>query len=77
MSKRTDMNLTASKTGQSTELVLLRLAAIAIDVRGMLSPQEISQVPALQKALNALDDVFRERYKEGHECHPDSDQSSL
>lgn len=73
MPKPSNLKLTARKARPSTELVLLRLAAIAIDVRGMLSPHEISREPALQKALSALDDVFRERYREAHEVHPDKD----
>jgi hypothetical protein len=73
MSRQLNSNLAVRKTSASTELVLLRLAAIAIDVRGMLSPHEISSVPALKQALSALDDVFRERYKEAHEAYPDQD----
>jgi hypothetical protein len=49
-----------------TELALLRLAAIAIDVRGMLAPHEISNLPPLDRALLALDEFFRDRYQEGH-----------
>jgi hypothetical protein len=73
MSKHLDPNLAATKAGGNTELALLRLAAIAIDVRGMLSPYEISRVPALKRALSALDDVFRERYEAAPETYEDKD----
>lgn len=75
MSKHLNPNLAAPKRSDSTELVLLRLAAIAIDVRGILSPHEISQVPALKRALSALDDVFRERCDDAAETYPDKDAS--
>lgn len=73
MSKQLNPKLTAPARSANTELVLLRLAAIAVDVRGMLSPYEISQVPALKRALAALDDVFRERYQGANEPCPEKD----
>lgn len=75
MSKPLNPNLAAPARRDSTEMVLLRLAAIAIDVRGMLSPHEISQVPALKRALCALDDVFRERCQEANESYPEKDSA--
>lgn len=64
MAKRTVSNGSVPLARRKAELAILRLAAVAIDVRAILSPHEISEVPALEKALTALDDVFRERYKD-------------
>jgi len=75
MSKQMNPNFAVPVRSGGTELVLLRLAAIAIDVRGMLSPHEISQVPALKRALCALDEVFRECYREASESHHDEESS--
>jgi len=73
MAKRPISNGGVPLARRNAELAILRLAAVAIDVRAILSPHEISEVPALEKALNALDDVFRERYKDTHGLHPDRD----
>lgn len=73
MAKRPISNDGVPLARRNAELAILRLAAVAIDVRAILSPHEISEMPALEKALNALDDVFRERYKDTHGLHPDRD----
>ena len=42
------------------DLSILRLAATAIDVRGSLAPRDITRVPSLQGAFDALDKVLSE-----------------
>jgi hypothetical protein len=53
---------TASETAVYLQLLILRLAAIAMDVRERLSPQEIQEVPNLERSLNALEQVFSGLY---------------
>jgi hypothetical protein len=71
MAKRPVSNGSVPLARRKAELAILRLAAVAIDVRAILSPHEISEVPALEKALTALDEVFRERYEDAHGLYPD------
>jgi hypothetical protein len=73
MSRRPMSDRNAPLARRKAELAILRLGALAIDVRAMLSPHEISEVPALERALTALDEVFRERYKDAHGLYPDRD----
>lgn len=65
MPKKTGRNRPAAERRREVELAMLRLAAMAIDLRGMLSPHEISDSPVLEKALSALDDLFQECYADG------------
>lgn len=73
MMERPKPDLAARNVNNDTERVILRLAAIAIDVRGMLSPHEISNVPALDRALLALDELFCDRQQEPHAPHSEID----
>jgi len=42
------------------DLCILRLAAMALDVRGQLQPHELRKVPSLESALSALEAVLDE-----------------
>ncbi|HVZ51700.1 MAG TPA: hypothetical protein VG986_07025 [Pseudolabrys sp.] len=63
----------APVANNDTERVLLRFAAIAIDVRGMLSPLEVSKVSALDRALLAIDALFRDGRQEVQPSHSEID----
>lgn len=65
MTRQQQTNGSSNHAWQDADLAVLRLAATAIDVRSMLTPQEISRRPALENALSALDDLFRECYGDG------------
>jgi hypothetical protein len=43
-----------------TELTILRLAAIAVDLRGQLTPERMAKAPSLITVLEACDRVFEE-----------------
>lgn len=43
-----------------TELMMLRLAAMAVDLRGQLTPAEFSKAPSLVFVLDACDLLFKE-----------------
>jgi hypothetical protein len=43
-----------------TELTILRLAAIAVDLRGQLTPERMAKAPSLITVLDACDRVFEE-----------------
>jgi hypothetical protein len=43
-----------------TELTILRLAAIAVDLRGQLTPERLAKAPSLITVLDACDRVFDE-----------------
>jgi len=43
-----------------TELTILRLAAIAVDLRGQLTPERMAKAPSLITVLDACDRVFDE-----------------
>ena len=43
-----------------TELTVLRLAAIAVDLRGQLTPERMAKAPSLITVLDACDRVFEE-----------------
>jgi hypothetical protein len=43
-----------------TELTILRLAAIAVDLRGQLTPERMARAPSLITVLDACDRVFDE-----------------
>jgi hypothetical protein len=43
-----------------TELTILRLAAIAVDLRVQLTPERLAKAPSLITVLDACDRVFEE-----------------
>jgi hypothetical protein len=43
-----------------TELTILRLAAIAVDLRKQLTPEKLANAPSLVTVLDACDRVFDE-----------------
>jgi hypothetical protein len=43
-----------------TELTILRLAAIAVDLRGQLTPERLAKAPSLISVLDACARVFEE-----------------
>lgn len=54
------MSSKSANSKDAVELEVLRLAAMAIDVRARLSSHQIQRIPSLEIALNALDQVMRE-----------------
>lgn len=73
MSEPSKPKLGAPIAINDTERVLLRFAAIAMDVRGMLSPLEISNVAALDRALLAIDALFGDRRQDIRPLHSEID----
>lgn len=45
---------------KQVELMILRLAAAAVDIRGQLTPREISKNSNLARALDACEALFEE-----------------
>lgn len=55
-----DRHTSAMSSAQYVELSMLRLAAIAIDLRGQLTPHERARAPSLGALLDACDALFEE-----------------
>jgi hypothetical protein len=55
-----DRQTAALSSAQYVELSMLRLAAIAIDLRGQLTPHERAKAPSLKAVLDACDALFEE-----------------
>ncbi len=51
----------ATSGAMFTELAILRLAAIAVDLRGQLAPHELTKRPALAAVLDACENLFATR----------------
>lgn len=50
----------AIATAEFVELTMLRLAALAIDLRGQLTPQDAAKAPSIIKILDACDVLLEE-----------------
>jgi hypothetical protein len=63
-------------TAQYVELSMLRLAAIAVDLRGQLTPREKAKAPSMVPVLDACDALFEELgWGRPSEALPDGDRS--
>jgi hypothetical protein len=54
------MTTKKKSSSRAADLRVLRLAAMAFDVRAKLTRKEIRRIPSLELALNALDQVLKE-----------------
>lgn len=75
MSDRRHSNGSSQRSSTEVEFALLQLGALASDVRSMLLPHEIQQIPSLEAALVALDALFQQRYYDNQDSIPDHGQS--
>lgn len=48
------------KRQKQIELMILQFAAMAVDLRGKLTPREVSKVSNLNRALDACESLFEE-----------------
>lgn len=60
MAKKRQTDKVSSASAEFLELQALRLAAVAVDLRGRLAPCEIARIPQLVKALDACDALFED-----------------